>query len=95
MNISHVRVIAQHDPVQTLTARYGEAVATARRKVDLLTDALRDLDKTAALLAEAGVTIAADLGPVGDSAAAARRDMESDTREMERTFALPQHSVRV
>jgi hypothetical protein len=84
--ISHVRIVAQQDPVPTIVTRWGDAVHTARARVAALTDSLRELDKIAGTLAEKGVVVHVDLGPIGDAAAAARRDLE---QEPARTFALP------
>ncbi len=84
-----VRAIAQADPVPTLTARWGETVAVARQRVQALTDSLRDLDKLKATLEGHGLTVSTDLGPVGNSAAVTRRDIEAQN---DRDFALPKAS---
>ncbi len=86
--ISNVRIIAQQDPVPTMTARFGVAVATAGKQVANLTDTLREIDKIAGQLHERGITVNVELGPVGDTAAAARRDME---RETGNTFEMPRN----
>ena len=89
MTVQEARQIAQCDPVPTLTARWGETVTQARQRVAALTDSLRDLDKLADTLAEHDLTIATDLGPIGNAAASVRRDLDKQTG---RDFALPKAS---
>jgi hypothetical protein len=85
--MSSVRVLAQSDPVPNLTQRWGAYVKQAGDLTNELAAVLRDVDKTAAQLAEHKVTVNVDLGPIGNAAAAARRDLEkrSDTP----TFKMP------
>lgn len=83
----HVRVIAQSDPVPNLTASWGDIVTSARSCVESLTTILRSLDKVQDHLAERGLTVEVDLGPIGNAAAAARRDLEKERPG--NTFTLP------
>lgn len=86
MNDSAVREIAQSDPVPNLTSSWGQLAADARRKVDSLTTTLRELDKVTGTLVDHGMKVDVDLGPIGNAAAAARRDLEKDRGP---TFNLP------
>lgn len=71
--MTEAQSLAQADVVPTLMARHGDAIANARRKVEDLEQALRELDKVTDMLAEHKVTgINADLGAVGNSARNAR-----------------------
>ena len=88
VNESAVRQLAQSDPVPNMASRWGAATARARDAVDNLTLCLRELDKVQEQLRERGMTVDVDLGPIGNAAAAARRDLERDTG---RTFELPRH----
>lgn len=89
MTIAEARAIAQSDPVPNLTANWGTLAAKARHRVDELNSLLRELDKTTAALAEKGMVVSVDLGPVGNAAAAARRDLE---KQKPHTFELPKAS---
>lgn len=79
--------LAQSDPVPNLNNQWVTAVVNARVHLRDLTRALRELDKTAETLLEHDITVSVDLGPIGNAAAAARRDLErkNDTP----TFKLP------
>jgi hypothetical protein len=70
------RELAQQDPVPNLSANWASAAVGARTAVERLTTLLRDLDKTRDQLLEHGIEVSVDLGPIGNAAAAARRDLE-------------------
>jgi hypothetical protein len=74
---ANVRVLAQQDPVQNMTALYAEDAQNARRHIADLTRLLKQLDEGKEKLAEHGITVDVDLGPIGNAAAAARRDLEA------------------
>lgn len=71
-----VRTLAQQDPVPNLASRWGGAAARARSAVADLETCLRELDKVQDQLKERGLTVSTDLGPVGNAAQAARRDLD-------------------
>ena len=79
--------LAQTDPVPVLSARWGQTAAEARRKTESLVATLRELDQVAADLEGHGLTVDVDLGPIGNAAAAARRDLDRENPLP--TFALP------
>lgn len=58
-------------PVPNLTKRWGETVHETRRQVAQLEASLGELAKIKDTLAEHGLTVATDLGPTGNAAAAA------------------------
>lgn len=84
---SHIRVIAQSDPVPNLTSRLGECAKVARERVASLEDACRELDTIYEQLANHHIEANVDLGPIGNAAAAARRDLEKERPG--NTFSLP------
>jgi hypothetical protein len=73
-----VRAIAQTDPLANRLRSFGDDLKHARALVADLTTVLRRMDEEANALEEAGVTMTYTLGPIGDSAAATRRDLERD-----------------
>ena len=79
--------LAQRDPVENLSSHYGASTQQARKHLDYLVNCLRAMDGLAAKLSEHGITVGADLGPIGNAAAAARRDLERDTGKP--TFSFP------
>ena len=85
--MSHVRVISQAGVAENLNSRWSESVSAARKLVDALERELRQMDELASLLQhEHQFTVAADLGPVGNAAAATRRDLVERGGTM---FAMP------
>lgn len=84
--ISHVRVLAQRNPLANRLRAYGDDLLTAKAMIHDLTHLLKRLDEEAAALTEQGLTMTVTLGPVGDAAAATRRDMEKPNT---RQFTLP------
>jgi hypothetical protein len=84
---SSVRVLAQSDPVPNLATHLGGSVEVCRKHIEHLTNALRELDKLKEQLAEHKIVVEVDLGPIGNAAAAARRDLEK--RSDSPTFSLP------
>ena len=89
MTVQEASQIAHQDPVPTLTARWGETVTLARQRVAALTDSLRDLDKLADTLAEHDLTIATDLGPIGNAAHAAWVTVSEHKADHPHPFELP------
>lgn len=87
MKTAEARTLAQSDPVPNLTQRFGETTQEARKLLQRLTLTLCELDDIAGILAEHDVTVSVDLGPVGNSAAATRRDLEKQRDTP--TFELP------
>ena len=87
--ISHVRVLAQQDPIPNIVTRWGETVTETRRRVAALEDSLRDLDTIQAQLAERNLTVSCDLGPVGNAAAAARRTIDEHQERHAGDFQMP------
>lgn len=87
MTAAEATRLAQTDPVPNLTAQWGQLAAEARRKVDGLAQTLRELDKVRDALAKHDLDVAEDLGPIGNAAAAARRDLEK--RRDEPHFEMP------
>lgn len=84
--ISHVRVLAQTDPLANRLRSFGDDLKHAKALTADLTSVLKRLDEEAASLTEAGVTMTYTLGPVGDAAASTRRDLDK-TRAA--SFELP------
>ncbi len=86
--MSNVKVITR-DPADALAQQLGEATEQARNAVFHLVGALRGLDSVIGKLAEHQIEVKVDLGPIGNAAAAARRDLErqNDSRP---SFRLPQ-----
>lgn len=89
MTLAEARQLAQSDPVPTLTARWGELTAEARKRVAALTDSLRELDKLTQQLAAHQLTISTDLGPVGNAARAAYVTTLEHAEKHEHDFQLP------
>jgi hypothetical protein len=87
MTADAARVIAQSDPFPNVNAQWGQAVAEANRKVRSLITTLRELDGLTAILEEHGITVSVDLGPIGNAATAARRDLEKQRDTP--TFQMP------
>jgi hypothetical protein len=87
MTAAEATRLAQTDPVPNLTGQAGQLAADARRKLDNLIYTLRELDKIRGTLAEHDITLEVDLGPIGNAAAAARRDLEKQRDQP--TFKLP------
>lgn len=67
---------ASGDPLPKISGNLGESVAEARRKIDDLTRILRHIDEHRDRLSEHGIEVVVDLGPIGNAAAAVRRDVE-------------------
>ena len=78
--------LAQQDPTSTIINRWGDTVTEARARLTAFETSLRELDKLHQQLAERNLTVAVDLGPIGNAAASVRRDLE---RETGRTFEMP------
>lgn len=89
MTIEEARALAQTDPTENLSKRFGQVYTQARREIDALSMTLFRLDGLSDQLAEHGIRIDVDLGPIGNSAAAARRDMDKQNVQ---NFALPKAS---
>lgn len=89
MTLAEARTLAQSDPTENLASRIGELKTTADRQVADLIRTLTDLDHTTRLLTEKGLGIVVDLGPIGNAAAAARRDLE---KQKPHTFEMPKAS---
>jgi hypothetical protein len=83
---ANVRVLAQTDPLANRLRSFGDDLKHAKAIVHDLTHLLKRMDEEAAALEEAGVTMTYTLGPIGDSAAATRRDL---ARENPARFQLP------
>ena len=82
--------LATADPVPTLTTHWGQAVQAARHRVDQLADTLRELELVEQRLAEHGITLNADLGPVGNAAKAARQTVQEHKADHQtQVFTLP------
>jgi hypothetical protein len=85
---SHVRIVTP-EPVPNLTKRWGEAVHTARTRVAALEQSLKELVDLTEQLGGHGLTIASDLGTIGNSAMAAFKTMGEHDAAHPKTFALP------
>jgi hypothetical protein len=83
---NELRTIAQQDPLANRLRSFGDDLKHARALVADLTTVLRRMDEEAAALEEAGVTMTYTLGPIGDSAAATRRDL---ARNNPNKFQMP------
>ena len=81
-----VHAISQSDPTANRLRSFGEDLRKAKHRVDELTQILKRLDEESAALQEAGVTMTYTLGPIGDAAAACRRDLH---KERPAQFKLP------
>jgi hypothetical protein len=86
-----VRAIAQTDPLANRLRSFGDDLKHARALVADLTTVLRRMDEEANALEEAGVTMTYTLGPIGETAAATRRDLE---RERGPKFTMPTGDTR-
>ena len=86
MTASTVRQLAQSDPVPNLTARMGNVAMATRNQIEGLVGLLRELDGLHDTLQEHSIDVTVDLGPIGNAAAAARRDLE---RERPTPFEMP------
>ncbi len=84
--ITHVRVLAQTDPIANRLRSFGDDLRTAKAMVHDLTHLLKRIDEEANALEKDGITMTVTLGPIGDAAMAARRDIDRDTG---RKFELP------
>ena len=73
---SHVRVLAQTDPIANRLHNFGDTLRKAKTRLHELEALLKTLDEEAAALTDAGVTMTYTLGPVGDAAASTRRDLQ-------------------
>jgi hypothetical protein len=87
-----LRTVAQSDPLANRLRSFGDDLRHARALVADLTTVLRRMDEEANALEEAGVTMTYTLGPIGDSAAATRRDLEKQRDQP--TFKLPTGDTR-
>lgn len=89
MTLADARTLAQADPVPNLTANWGHLAAKARRQVDDLASTLRELDKVQQTLGERGLTVATDLGPIGNAAMAAWRTTQEHKERHDHDFVMP------
>ncbi len=90
MNETTVRALAQSNPVPNMTSAWTSNVEHARTSIENLTVLLRHIDKIATVLKERhDIVLAADLGPIGNAAAAARRDLE---KQQPAGFTMPKPS---
>jgi hypothetical protein len=76
LNQDELRTISQSDPLANRLRSFGDDLKHAKALTADLTSVLKRMDEEAAALQEAGVTMTYTLGPIGDSAAATRRDLE-------------------
>jgi hypothetical protein len=83
---TELRTVAQSDPLANRLRSFGDDLKHAKALTTDLTTVLKRMDEEAAALQEAGVTMTYTLGPIGDSAAATRRDLEPRDRP---TFKIP------
>jgi hypothetical protein len=91
LNQDELRTITQTDPLANRLRSFGDDLKHAKALVADLTTVLRRMDEEATALEEAGVTMTYTLGPIGDSAAATRRDLE---RERGPKFTMPTGDTR-
>jgi hypothetical protein len=70
-----VRTLAQGDPLANRMRSFGDDLKHAKALTADLTTVLKRMDAEAQALEEAGVTMTYTLGPIGDAAAACRRDL--------------------
>jgi hypothetical protein len=75
---TELRTISQTDPLANRLRTFGDDLKRAKALVSDLEHVLRRMDDEAAALEEAGVTMTYTLGPIGDAAAATRRDLHKD-----------------
>ena len=87
MTASEITQLANQSPVRALTTRLGELKDQADRELAHFVSTLKRIDETTDLLHAHGITTHVTLGPVGDSAAAARRDLAA--QKPGRDFELP------
>jgi hypothetical protein len=87
MTAAEATRLAQSDPVPNLTRQYAECTQAAKKHLEYLVTELRAIDNLADTLTEHGLTVSVDLGPIGNAAAAARRDLEK--RKDAPAFKLP------
>jgi hypothetical protein len=83
---NELRQVAQTDPLANRLRSFGDDLKKAKLMVEGLTATLKRMDEEAAALEEAGVTMTYTLGPIGDAAAATRRDLHRDRGP---TFEMP------
>jgi hypothetical protein len=83
---NELRQVAQTDPLANRLRSFGDDLKKAKLMVEGLTATLKRMDDEAAALEEAGVTMTYTLGPIGDAAAATRRDLHRDRGP---TFEMP------
>jgi hypothetical protein len=89
--ISHVRVLAQTDPLPNRAKNFTEDLVTAKAMVHDLEHLLKRMDDTVeAIKADTGLEMTYTLGPVGDSAASTRRDL---AKKKPTAFALPRREA--
>jgi hypothetical protein len=82
---NELRTVAQSDPLANRLRSFGDDLRHAKALTADLTTVLKRMDDEAAALQEAGVTMTYTLGPIGDAAAACRRDLHRDRP----TFEMP------
>jgi hypothetical protein len=88
---TELRTVAQTDPLANRLRSFGDDLRHAKALTADLTTILKRMDEEAQALQEAGVTMTYTLGPIGDSAAATRRDLE---RERGPKFTMPTGDTR-
>jgi hypothetical protein len=86
-----VHRIAQQDPLANRLRSFGDDIKHAKALTADLTTVLKRLDEEAQALTEAGVTMTYTLGPIGDAAAACRRDL---AKQRGPEFRLPTGDTR-
>jgi hypothetical protein len=91
LNQDELRTVAQSDPLANRLRSFGDDLRHAKALTADLTTVLKRMDEQANALNEAGVTMTYTLGPIGDSAAATRRDLE---RERGPKFTMPTGDTR-
>jgi hypothetical protein len=72
---TELRSIAQSDPLANRLRAFGDDLRHAKALTADLEHVLKRMDEEAQALEEAGVTMTYTLGPIGDAAAACRRDL--------------------
>lgn len=89
MTAAEATRLAQSDPVPNMTEQVGQLTADLRSTIAGLTSQLRALDTRIETLREQhDITVSVDLGPIGNAAAAARRDLERERDTP--TFRMPE-----
>jgi hypothetical protein len=83
---TELRQVAQTDPLANRLRAFGDDLRHAKALTADLTTVLKRMDEEAAALQEAGVTMTYTLGPIGDAAAACRRDLHAPRNP---TFKMP------